>query len=242
MRFNTTLAAAAALTAVSLATAAQAQISDIQVVATDDAIIDADNPSTNFDSNRSGAGAADGPNCLNEMDRYAALFGFDQDALPDNAMAESDGEFNVRIYFNATASTVTLYEIPTDFDESSVTFDSFLGAGATLSPASFGTPVASFTGAPTADPARDGQTNSPGTTLTVPMDSIQRLLDGDIAGYALNGGNFCLDLKEAFGTGPDSGTPFYDPALQFSFSIVPEPATAGLLGVVGLAMLRRRRA
>ena len=239
MRLDITLAATAA--ALTLAGTAGAQvISDIQVVATDDAVLDADNPSTNFDTIRSGS-AGDAPNCLTGMDRYAVLLGFDQDNLPDMALAEGDGELNIRLYFNANASTVTLYEIPTDFDESSVTFDSYLGAGATLSPASFGVPVASFTGAAPQDPPRMGQTNSPGTTFVIPEDSIQRLLDGDIAGFAINGGNYCLDLKESFGTGPDDGTPFYDPALQFSFSLIPEPASAGLLGVGALGLLRHRR-
>jgi hypothetical protein len=64
--------------------------------------------------------------------------------------------------------------------------------------------------------------------------------DGDFNGDGVVNLSDFLILRRNFGTG--GGAPDAGPLDDFFSSVVPEPATAGLLAVGGLALLRRRRA
>jgi hypothetical protein len=127
-----------------------------------DARIDANAPDTNY--------GGDAGTCGTGRGSSAVLYGMDLSDLAGYTVTD-DGTFSVRVYWKEGSLLMGVYELTGGaFDEMSVTFNSYVGAGGDITDV--------------LGDMLDSSDQSGWLDFTVPMDTIQAMIDGTSAGLA----------------------------------------------------------
>ena len=196
----------------------------VDVATYGDGLIEERNPDTNFDGETQA--------CVTGRDRARAMIiGFDLSSYAGETVL-GDGTFTIyQGWLQDPNLPTVVYELTGGaFDEATVTFNNYVGVGAADCTPVLGASLAVISG--------DSAWGE--VSVAIPQATLQAMVDGTVSGLAMSSApesyiNNCWRCRE-WGDAPVAAD---DPTLHFD--VTPEPTSLILLGLGGLAALRRRR-